>query len=413
MATLLSAAFRSTAANSKDYSQNKEMTYSVSYPTGFLNLDFKNGYIQDLSDGRQIYQLGIADGSTNMLVSGSSVGKTTLATQIAFNIIRPFPTACVFIEQIEKGSNLDRVEDLSKCVDAEEFHDRCIIRDIATTESLYNRIKMIHDEKCGHPNDYMYDTGLVDKRGNKIFKYEPTVVIVDSIPMLFPQKAAESDDVTNMAGAQNANANKMWFGKMTPLQIEANIITILINHISVAVNTGFLPQKSELPWLKQGEHLPGGRFLAYICNNIIRLDIISKLKSEDTFGIDGSVVSVDLVKSRNNKSGRSMCQLVFDLSVGYDEELSLFKMLKDAKILEGTSRLTVPGCDTKVTQKGFKETLHTNEEFRNAFVSACVTYLTSELIVEHERIKAEITASNSPTSAHEMMLTKIRNLQLR
>ena len=26
-----------------------EMTYSVSYPTGFMNLDFANGYIQEIN----------------------------------------------------------------------------------------------------------------------------------------------------------------------------------------------------------------------------------------------------------------------------------------------------------------------------------------------------------------------------
>ena len=43
--TMLSTVFREAVKKTKDISQINEMNYSVSYPTGFLNLDFANGYI--------------------------------------------------------------------------------------------------------------------------------------------------------------------------------------------------------------------------------------------------------------------------------------------------------------------------------------------------------------------------------
>ena len=101
--TLLSQAFREQVKQTKDISQKNEMTYSVSYPTGFVNLDFTNGYIQEVN-GALKYELGLSDGSINMIISDSGVGKTTICTQIASNIVRRFNSSVVFYEQAEVGT---------------------------------------------------------------------------------------------------------------------------------------------------------------------------------------------------------------------------------------------------------------------------------------------------------------------
>lgn len=387
MGTLLSAAFREQVKNTKDISQKNEMRYSVSYPTGFLNLDFANGYIQELEDGSKYFQLGLSDGSINMVISDSGVGKTTLCTQAACNIIKPFKTSCLFVEQAEVGTNIERIKNLAG-LDSEAYNNRVIVRDAGITiESVYNRVKTVHDIKVNNPDDYMYDTGLVDYKG-KVFKYEPTIFIIDSVKMVLSNKNAEADETTNMSAAQNANANSQYYTKMVPLCREANIILILINHITTDINTGFLPKKSELPYLKQGEHIAGGKSLTYIQNNIFRLDIKSKLKAEDTFGILGSIVNVDIVKSRTNNSDRGRCTLVFDQTLGYDSDLSLLLLLKDNKILEGSGAyFKLPGYDSKFTQKNFKEKLYSDPEFYNVFVTVCLNYLRDELMASHERIK--------------------------
>ncbi len=67
---------------------------------------------------------------------------------------------------------------------------------------------------------------------------------------------------------------------------------------------------------------------------MIRFDDHSKLKSSETFGIDGSLVDLTLVKSRTNKAGQS-ATLVFNQDNGFDPELSLFIMLKEAGRLGG------------------------------------------------------------------------------
>ena len=401
--TLLAQAFREQVKQTKDISQINEMTYSVSYPTGFLNLDFANGYIQEI-DNKKRFELGISDGSLNMLISTSGLGKTTIATQIACNIIKPFSSSCIFYEQAEVGTNIQRIKNLTGYTD-KEFSNKFIIRDSGiTTESIFKRVKMIHDIKVRDPESFTYDTGIRDLKNNPVIKFEPTVVLIDSVKMVLSEKSTDADETSNMTGAQNAKTNSEYYTKMVPLCREANIIVFFINHITTDVNTGFLPKKSELAYLKQGEHLPGGKTLTYIQNNIFRLDIKTKLKAEDTFGIIGSVVSVDVVKSRTSTSDRSKCNLVFDQSAGYDNDLSLFLMLKDKKLLEGSGAfLKLPGVDKKFTQKKFKSMLREDPEIFNAFVTICIDYLKNELIEEYERIKIE-DDKNENKSPYEVMI---------
>lgn len=407
--TLLSQAFRAQVKQTKDISQINEMTYSVCYPTGFLNLDFANGFIQKVN-GQLRYELGLSDGSINMIISDSGVGKTTLSTQIASNIIKRFRSSVVFYEQAEVGTHIQRIKNLSG-LDDEEFNNRFVVRDAGITiESIYERVKMVHDIKVNNQADYLYDTGMIDFKGERIYKFEPTIFIVDSVKMVLSKKNAEADETNNMAAATNAKANSEYYTKMVPLCREANIIMILINHITMDINTGFLPKKSELPYLKQGEHISGGKSLTYIQNNIFRLDIRSKLKPEEGFGITGSVVNVDIVKSRTNKSSRARCFLVFDQETGYDSDLSLLLLLKESKILEGSGAyLKLPGYDKKFSLKQFKSILYTDPEFYNVFVFTCLEYLKNELLDEYNRIKEEESIKLQAASPYEAILAQLNN----
>lgn len=409
--TLLSSAFREQVKQTKDIAMKSEMTYSVSYPTGFLNMDFANGYIQEIN-GIKRFELGLSDGSMNMVISDSGVGKTTISTQIASNIIKPFKTSCIFYEQAEaSGTNIQRLKNLTG-MDDETFEKRFIVRDAGiTTESIYARARMIHDIKTGSPSEYMYDTGMINHKGKPVFKFEPTIMLVDSVKLVLPAKIADAEETNNMVGATTAKANSEYYSKMLPLCKMANIIVIFINHITVDVNTGYLPKKSELPYLRQGEHIAGGKSLTYIQNNIFRLDIKSKLKIDEGLGINGSTVNLDVVKSRSNTSNKAKCVLVFDQATGYDNDLSLFMMLKDRKLLEGSGAfLKLPGYDKKFSQKKFKEELYSDPEFFNIFISLCVNTLKDELLEEYERIQKENSLTDNHKSPYDAMIEMINTI---
>ena len=138
--------------------------------------------------------------------------------------------------------------------------------------------------------------------------------------------------------------------------------------------------KSQVAYLKQDESLPGGNTIIYLTNLLLRFDDNSKLKEDEAFGIAGNLVDITLVKSRNNRAGKS-CTLVFDQNRGFDPELSLFVMLKNAKRIGGAGAyLYLPEQpDIKFSQKAFKEKLKESPELRQAFINEVMSMLKDDL----------------------------------
>ena len=423
--TMLATLFREQMNKSKNVANKTEMTYSVSYPTGLLPLDLATGYIQTVN-GEQRFELGISDGSINTLIGASSTGKTTLLVAMACSIIRPFRTSSIFFEQAEVGTNIQRIKNLSGITEENGFTDRFIVRDAGITiESIYDRVKAIYDIKTGNPGAYQYDTGMTDMKGQKVYKYEPTVVIIDSIKMITSQSKmykgigayekaddAGNDNVTNMDGAQEAGAVAIYLKKMVPLCRLANIIMILVNHITIKIpKNSRVPEKSEFPFLKQGEHLGSAGLLNYISNIMIRLDNLTKLipgKDSNPYGIDGSIVQVDIVKNRTNKSGKAKCNLIFDQSTGFDNEYSMFQLLKENEIFEGAGAyLRLPGYpDMKFSAKNFKQKLHSDPEFAQAFNMTCFNFIRTELVNEYNRIQEQLRMSAGANSIYTSVLSQ-------
>jgi hypothetical protein len=292
--------------------------------------------------------------------------------------------------------------------DQDEFQRRFIMRDAGiTTETVYERVKMIHDIKVADADNYTYDTGIIDEYGKPIIKFEPTVYILDSLKAILPKKISE-DEGSNMNGAITAKTNSDVFLRLVPMCREANIIMLIINHITQKGIGSFLPQKADLAYLKQDESLPGGKTTStYLQNNIFRLDEKSKLKSSEAFGIDGSQVNVDIVKSRTNKAGKS-CALVFDQAIGYDPDLSLFIYLKENNLIEGAGAyLHLPGSDIKFSQKNFKEVLYTNKEFYDQFVQVVFGALTADMDAREEKKLIEQREAENARSPYEAILKQL------
>ena len=178
---LLTSRFRAAMAKSKD-PRMAEAVADVMYPTGFLPFDFLNGYKVHVQapNAKDYYynSVGIVDGSSQMFIGRPGSGKTTIALQMAANIVRRFPDAVIFYDDIEGGSNATRRELLTH-FSQEELDQRIIYRNAAVSaENFYKRIITIYDEKMDNKADYEYDTGLCDSRGNRIFKLIPTVYIM-------------------------------------------------------------------------------------------------------------------------------------------------------------------------------------------------------------------------------------------
>lgn len=408
--TMLATLFREKMRETKDYTKTSEMTFSVSYGTGLLPLDYALGYIQETTDDICTYELGIADGSINTLIGNSGTGKTSLLVAIACNIAKRFETSAIFMDQAEVGSHIMRLKNITDIRNNVDFLNKFIIRDAGiTTESIYRRVKAIHDIKTANPKKYLYDTGIVGLDGKNVMKFEPTIYIVDSLKLVLSEQNTEADETNNMTGATNAKANSEYYSKMVPLCRMANIIMILVNHITPKVNTSRIPQPAEFPFLNQDEHLSSGKLLQYISNTMLKLKVNQKLiigAKNNVYGINGSIVDIDIIKSRTNKSGRGRCSLVFDQELGFDPDLSMLEMLRCNKILEGSAgRYRIPGCDTVFNLKNFKQTLYTNSEFRIAFNTFSGKYIIGLLSDEYERIRNEklLTSSGGKSSYDSIM----------
>lgn len=378
--------FRAAVNKSKDFRMKVEEEFPVGYSTGFLSFDFRNGCIvhvnaPDKGIVLDYYSVGLTDGSFNMFIGRSGCGKSTWLVQSFGNLIRPYKTSCAFIDSIEGGMTVPRRESLTGFY-GEELDKRFIVRNTGITiENFYERIRMIHDMKISHREDFEYDTGLYDNRGNRIFKLEPTAYGLDSLALIMSETYADEDELSgSMAAASTAKSNSAVFKRIIPLLKAANIMLCAVNHITEDIQINqFQRKKAAVSYLKQGERLPGGNAIIYLANNILRFDDVTRLKSADTFGIDGSLVEITLVKSRTNKAGQS-CTLVFNQETGFDQDLSLYYLLKQNNMIAGAGAyLYIDGHpEYKFSQKGFKDKLR-DPEFRSIFISTAAAILKGQL----------------------------------
>lgn len=403
MGSFLVGQFRSEVNKLKDERMKAEASFDVGYSTGFASLDFLNGAVVHVKSDKMDFtynSIGLVDGSANTFIGRSGCGKTTILLQIAGNIIRPFENSAIYFDCLEGGISSSGFETLLK-MPSEEYEDKLIYRNTGiTAENFYQRIKMIHDIKISNMDKFEYDTGLYDTRGNRIFKLQPTVYIMDSIAMLVPDKIADEEELGGQMSATSiAKSNTAIFKRIIPLLKMANIILLVVNHILDDVQTGLFPNKPQIAGLKPGERLPGGKAAIYLANNMFRMDDNKKLKEEEGLGIDGAIVDIMVVKSRTNKSLRAV-PLVLNFATGFDNELSLFLLLKQCGRITGAGAYyKLDGWEEKFTQKNFKEKLRESPEMQQQF--AKVSY---EVLSQYLSDRSDSTAAEQTFNLNSMIM---------
>lgn len=385
MAISLKDNVRKALSKSKITGVNSQAEFEVLYSTGFLAIDYLNGttiHVNGKDRNFTYNACGLVDGSTNTIIGRSNSGKSTLLMQIAGNIVRPFiekdlPVA-LYIDDIEGSLPNSRKEFLLGLTEEEiqkyvDFRNSDI-----TAENLYKRIYSIAEDKINNRKDYEYDTGLYDTHGNRIFKLVPTVYIVDSLPMLLPESIADEEDLGgSMSASSIAKTNTMIFKQIQQKCKAANIIFCTINHILDEIQMGFIPKAAQISGLKQGERLPGGKAAIYLANNMLRVDDTNVLKADKDYGIDGSIISLTLIKSRTNATRRSV-PLIFNKTEGrFDEILSLFHLVKTEGRFSGAGAyLYLEECpDVKFGQRNFKQVIEEHPEIQEPFARVCFDIL--------------------------------------
>ena len=402
--SLLLNNFNKVMSKSKDFGAKETAKFDVMYSTGFLAIDYLNGTVVHVKGNDRDFSYnscGIVDGSTNTIIGRSGSGKSTLLMQICGNIVRPFieksmPTG-LFIDDIEGSLPYARKEFLLGLTE-EQISEYTVIRNSGiTAENLYKRIKAIANEKISNEKEYTYDTGYYDIHGNRVFKMIPTVYVVDSLPMLLPENLSDEDDLAgSMAASSIAKTNTMVFKQISQLCKKANIIFFTINHILEEIQMGFIPKAAQISGLKQGERLPGGRAAIYLANNMLRVDDTNTLKPDKDYGIDGSIISMTLVKSRTNATKKSI-PLIFNKTEGrFDEILSLFHLLKTEGVFSGAGAYQYldDAPDAKFSQRNFKDVLAKSPELQKAFAKECYKIL-STYLSETKAVEADVSEVSS------------------
>jgi len=379
--------FRDVVSKNKDHRMKDESSMEVLYPTGFAPLDFINGckiYVNDKNTNNSYYyySLGITEGSACMLIGRSGCGKTTLAVQMAGNIVRNLPNAEIFHDDIEGGITKMRRMELTR-MDADTLQKKYRYRNKGVTaENFYQTINLIKDIKLDKYDEMEYDTGYDDMDGTPLRRLPPTVYILDSIAMLMPEKYADEDELSGqMAATAGAKSNTAIFKRIVPMLKAANIILITINHITDAVSINPMQKKAaSVSYLKPDEAIGGGKAVTYLSNNMFRLSDSTKLKEGEGLNIPGSIVDVQIIKSRSGKAG-SVCSLVFNQDTGFDPNLSLYILLKNEKRINGAGAYLYIGdhSDKKFRQSEFNEKLYNDPEFYQIVMSEVKDILTSKV----------------------------------
>ena len=402
--SLLLNNFNKVMSKSKDFGAKETAKFDVMYSTGFLAIDYLNGTVVHVKGNDKDFSYnscGIVDGSTNTIIGRSGSGKSTLLMQICGNIVRPFiekdMSTGLFIDDIEGSLPYARKEFLLGLTE-EQISEYTVIRNSGiTAENLYKRIKAIADEKINNEKEYTYDTGYYDIHGNRVFKMIPTVYVVDSLPMLLPENLSDEEDLAgSMAASSIAKTNTMVFKQISQLCKKANIIFFTINHILEEIQMGFIPKAAQISGLKQGERLPGGRAAIYLANNMLRVDDTNTLKPDKDYGIDGSIISMTLVKSRTNATKKSI-PLIFNKTEGrFDEILSLFHLLKTEGVFSGAGAYQYldDAPDAKFSQRNFKDVLAKSPELQKAFAKECYKIL-STYLSETKAVEADVSEVSS------------------
>lgn len=197
--SLLVSQFREERAKDKKNTYEEART-PFAFKTGIDLLDYKNGKYVVPGEGKPYYSLGIDEGTYIMLIGKSGSGKTTIALQIAGNIIRPYDEGAIFIDDIEGATDKTRIKNITGW-SSQEVREKVVHRNTGiTSESFYKNIDSIYQSKMKlveeYGTQYTIETDKVDEYGEPIIILPPTVYILDSLALLSPEKISEEEELS-------------------------------------------------------------------------------------------------------------------------------------------------------------------------------------------------------------------------
>jgi RecA/RadA recombinase len=359
--SFLTDAFRETIEKEK---LGEESLFVSAHPTGIDLFDYRNGRVE-----LGVQKLGVDGGKIFTIIGKSGVGKSTYAVQTATKIVEPFEHGQIIHLDYERATTRARIQQVTRWSEELIKQKYVLMNRGIYSETLYQMVKAVAKIKTENFDKLKIETGMLDDKGKEVFTLPPTVILVDSWATMVPKDIAEEKELSgSMAASGIAKANNAIIKRIVGALEEANIILIIVNHITQKIEIGPVKTQAQLNYLKQDESIPGGTSCVYLANTLLKLQASSKLEEDKDFGIKGFKAIGELIKSRSNEAGNKFT-LVYSQSEGYHNLLTNFLMLKDLGFLKGNGRAyyyeTAP--NEKFTQKNFAEKYAENPVLKEAF----------------------------------------------
>lgn len=347
--------FVATTADKKKDKLPEQATSQLLYPTGFMYLDYINGsasisYDDDENPCGLYHNIGVMNGSLNIIIGKSQVGKSTIATKMSVGILETWMNMVVQehmgIRKLNPGVELPapllHYIDLEKTMSADYIKKMSGYRNRElkailelTRASTYEDVQKALKWHCRYKEVNMTPIKMPvnDVYGDPIVNYPPTVMIIDSATQINSDDADTAEDegfehATQMtAGARRAQM----IGKLNTMLVNVakkyNIVIFEISHINQQPQMTMMPTAKQYRALKPGETIAGGEKQLYLATSILRLDqrfwIGTEKASMKNFGegVTGFITDAQFIKTKSNAKG-SIVQLVYTEKMSYDPFLS-------------------------------------------------------------------------------------------
>lgn len=341
-------------ASKKDHIP-ESVTSQLLYPTGFMYLDYINGsetisYDEEERPCGKFHNIGITNGSLNIIIGKSHVGKTTIAVKMAVGIVETWMNSVVMdhmgIRELNKGVDIPapliHYVDVEKTMSADYVKKMSGYRNKELKQileliqaSTYEDVQKALKWHCKYKEENLPKIKMpqCDVYGNNIVNYPPTIMIIDSATQINSEDSdSAEDDAYEHATQLTAGARRaQMIGKLNTMLVNVakkyNIIVFEISHINQAPQMSMVPQAKQYRALKQGEVISGGEKQLYLANSILRLDPWATIGTEKASmknfgeGVTGFIAQAQFIKSKsNNKSSHTLLCYTDDLS--YDPFIS-------------------------------------------------------------------------------------------
>lgn len=368
----------------------------VNYSTGLLPLDYANGFWLNVNNDGEIRQVpitGIMGGTFVSIIGTTGSGKSTIADQMGYSIIKPFEDGMLFHIDCELTNLKERMVSV---MGTEPRDPRIRLKkDMIYIEDVLDMFNQICTVKEEGGNLYKYEVEDKTYDGRKFLSYVPTVFVIDSLPSFNSKTNRSEDDLgTNMDAARAAKDITRFFTNCLGRMMKYNITIFTVNHVVQNVLTSIYDRPPRgIMMMSQNEKVNRGYAAQYYSQNYFRVEQKKKdLYKESEVGFQGCKATIQIAKTKTAFIG-STIDAAFNGPIGFDPIFTMYEFANSLGLIEGRNPyLYVHGLkDLKFSRKDFRRKFIGEPIFQRSVMTVLQPYLESLLgsknITESEKVQ--------------------------